>query len=133
MNHTSNSDTDWLDLADAITLLRDQIVEAQARIAGPPGEDDNSPSEDNSPPSEDNSPPGDSDRGVRFELAEITLELSMELTRTNEGRGGLRFAVMGVGLDLGGKRERSNASAHTVTVRLIPRQGGGPVEVRDLD
>ncbi|MFI9163255.1 trypco2 family protein [Kitasatospora aureofaciens] len=119
MNHTSNSDTDWLDLADAITLLRDQIVEAQARIAGPPQEDDN--------------PPGDNDKGVRFELAEITLELSMDLTRTNEGRGGLRFAVMGVGLDLGGKRERSNSNAHTVTVRLIPRHGGGPVEVRDLD
>lgn len=113
MEHASTADDDWLDLADAITLLRDQIVEAQDRIAGPQGV---------------------ADKGVRFGLGEITLELGMELARTRGGHGGLRFAVMGVGLDLGGKRERANTATHTVTVRLTPqRADGGPVEVRDRD
>lgn len=67
MEHASTADDDWLDLADAITLLRDQIVEAQDRIAGPQGV---------------------ADKGVRFGLGEITLELGMELARTRGGTAG---------------------------------------------
>jgi len=96
---------EWLDLADAIALLREQVVEARARIAGP-----------------------EQDGGVRFGLGEITVELGMELTRTRGADGGLRFAVAG----LGGRRERAEKGTHIVTVRLTPRSSDdGPVDVVD--
>ncbi|MGW7256744.1 trypco2 family protein [Streptomyces sp. NPDC054834] len=98
-------DGEWLDLADAIALLREQVVEARVRIAGPEGDD-----------------------GVRFGLGEITVELGMELTRTRGADGGLRFAVAG----LGGRWERVEKGTHTVTVRLTPRSSDGkPVDVGD--
>ncbi|MEV5440874.1 trypco2 family protein [Streptomyces sp. NPDC052682] len=98
-------DGEWLDLADAITLLREQVVEARARIAGP-----------------------DRDGGVRFGLGEITVELGMELTRTLGADGGLRFAVAGIG----GRRERAEKGTHTVTVQLTPRSADGrPLDVGD--
>ncbi|MFE2716948.1 trypco2 family protein [Streptomyces mirabilis] len=100
---------DWLDLADAITLLRDQIAEAQTRIADPDGT-------------------GARHKGVLFNLGEITLELGMELTRLKVGDGGLRFSVV----SLGGKREKSDKGTHKVTVRLDPRgPTGRPVNVSD--
>ncbi|AZP14725.1 hypothetical protein EJC51_47400 [Streptomyces aquilus] len=71
---------DWLDLADAVALLRSQIAEAQARI------DD---------------PQGAGDKGVRFEIGEITVDLGMELTRTRGADGQLRFSVFGVDLGAG--------------------------------
>jgi hypothetical protein len=100
-----------LDLADAITLLRDQIAEAQRRIAAPGG-------------------PGD--KGVRFALGEITLEAGLELAHTRGLDGGLRFSVV----SLGGKREATRTATHTLTVRLSPhRPGGAPgdVDVSDED
>ncbi|ARE79460.1 hypothetical protein B6R96_36150 (plasmid) [Streptomyces sp. Sge12] len=106
-NSNSNStERDMLDLADAITLLRDQIAEAQDRIADPNGE---------------------GDQGIRFGLGEITLELGMELARTNGANGGLRFSVV----NFGGKHEKTDKATHKVTVRLNPRNadGSGPVEV----
>ncbi|MFF1927306.1 trypco2 family protein [Streptomyces sp. NPDC058228] len=109
MSSANATEEDWLDLADAITLLRDQIVEAQTRIA-------------------------QDDRGVRFGLGELTLELGMELARTRGGNGGLRFSVVGVGVSLGGKYEKADKAAHKVTVRLNPHQlGGTPVDVSDED
>ncbi|MFI6006415.1 trypco2 family protein [Streptomyces sp. NPDC051366] len=106
----SNDSEDLLELADAITLLRDQIAEAQNRIADPNG---------------------GADKGIRFELGEITVELGMELARTNGGNGGLRFSVVGVGVSLGGKHERADKATHKVTVRLNPKDvvTGGPAEV----
>lgn len=104
---------DWLDLADAVALLRSQIAEAQARI------DD---------------PQGAGDKGVRFELGEITIDLAMELARTRGTDGQLRFRVFGVDLGGGGKRERADKATHRVTVQLNPkRPDGRPVEVRDRD
>ncbi|WP_242433128.1 trypco2 family protein [Streptomyces sp. Root264] len=58
-----------MDLADAITLLRDQVAEAQDRIADPAGR---------------------GDRGVLFTLGEITLDLGLELTGAKGVNGGLR-------------------------------------------
>lgn len=108
---SGNTGGNWLDLADAIALLRDQIAEAQARIADPNG-------------------PGD--KGVRFGLGEITVELGLELAETEGTNGGLRFGVFGFGANAGGKREGSDKATHRVTVRLDPRRSdGGPVEVRD--
>ncbi|MER5217218.1 trypco2 family protein [Streptomyces sp. NPDC002838] len=109
MNNANSADQDWLDLADAITLLRDQVAEAQARIGSPDGT-------------------GAGHKGVLFTLGEITLELGMELTRTRGIDGGLRFSVVG----LGGRKETGNTASHTVTVQLKPhRPGGGDVDVND--
>ncbi|TGA86381.1 trypco2 family protein [Streptomyces sp. MZ04] len=100
---------DELDLADAITLLREQIAEAQRRVVT------------------------DGDQGVGFGLGEITVELGMELARTRGVDGGLRFSVIG----LGGKKESTRGTTHTVTVCLKPHLPGGgdpgDVEVNDED
>lgn len=103
----SGADGEWLDLADAITLLRDQIAVAQARLADPMGS---------------------GDRGVRFTMGEITLDLGLELTGTKGVDGGLRWSV----ISLGAKKESASKATHTVTVKLTPHgSGGGDVDVSD--
>jgi hypothetical protein len=100
-----------LDLADAITLLREQLDEAQTRI--------NSPDNRGAP-----------HRGVLFGLGEITLELGMELTRTQGVNGGLRFSVV----SLGGKKENLVKATHTITVQLNPhRPDGGEIDISDKE
>ncbi|MFJ4931618.1 trypco2 family protein [Streptomyces sp. NPDC088736] len=107
MSSNSGSDQEWMDLADAITLLRDQIAEAQRRIADPAGA---------------------GDQGVLFTLGEITLDLGLELTGTKGVNGGLRWSV----ISLGGKKESGSKATHSVTVKLTPHQtGGGDVDVSD--
>ncbi|MFE6164156.1 trypco2 family protein [Streptomyces sp. NPDC056486] len=100
---------DELDLADAITLLREQVAEAQRRVVT------------------------DGDQGVGFGLGEITVSLGMELAHTRGVDGGLRFSVVG----LGGKRESTRRCTHTVTVCLKPHLSGGgepgDVQVNDED
>ncbi|MGW5640907.1 trypco2 family protein [Streptomyces sp. NPDC003832] len=109
MVNASGSDQEWMDLADAITLLRDQVAEAQDRIADPAG---------------------GGPRGVLFTLGEITLDLGLELTGTKGVDGGLRWSV----ISLGGKKESGRKATHTVTVKLTPRKaGGGDVEVGDRE
>ncbi|MET7938297.1 trypco2 family protein [Streptomyces sp. NPDC005322] len=109
MGDSNDAGEDWLDLADAITLLRSQIVEARNRLDGGAGAS-----------------------GVHFTLGEITLELGMELARVKGGDGGLRFSVVGVGGKVGGKYEKAEKTTHKVTVRLDAHQlGGGQVEVDD--
>lgn len=106
VGNASGSDQEWMDLADAITLLRDQVAEAQDRIAAPAG----------------------GDRGVLFTLGEITLDLGLELTGSKGVNGGLRWSV----ISLGGKKESGSKATHTVTVKLTPhRPGGGDIDVSD--
>ncbi len=100
----NGSGEDWLDLADAITLLRRQVAEAQRRVAT------------------------EGDEGVLFSLGEITLELGLELTGTRNVDAGLRFAVVSVG----GSAERTRQATHKVTVRLEAHGSDhAPVEVSD--
>ncbi|MFE5893233.1 trypco2 family protein [Streptomyces sp. NPDC056462] len=95
-----------LDLADAVTLLRGQVAEAQQRLRT------------------------QGDAGVQFGLGEITVELGMELARTRGVDGGLRFSVV----SLGGKRESTRKATHTVTMTLNPRlPDGGDIDVSDED
>ncbi|MGW4649085.1 trypco2 family protein [Kitasatospora sp. NPDC004289] len=102
----NSSGDEWMDLADAVALLRRQIAQAQRQAA--------------------ESPADDSD--VRFAVGEITLELGMELTGTRSVNGGLRFAVVSAG----GKAERASKATHKVTVKLTPQDGAGEVVfVRD--
>jgi hypothetical protein len=107
MGSVSGSDEEWMDLADAIALLREQIAEAQDRIAEPMG-------------------PGH--RGVLFTMGEITLDLGLELTGTKGVNGGLRWSV----ISLGGRKESGRKATHTVTVKLTPhRPSGGDIDVSD--
>lgn len=106
MSSTDGTGGEWLDLADAITLLRDQIAEAQRRVADPVG---------------------GGDKGVQFTMGEITLDLGLELTGTKGVNGGLKWSV----ISLGGKKESGTKATHTVHVKLTPhRAGGGDVDVR---
>lgn len=102
---------EWLDLVDAIALLRDQVAQARARLADPAG---------------------GGDQGVRFALGEVTVALGVELARTRGGEGGLRFGVAGSGVSAGGSGAVTRSGSHTVTVVLTAQDAlGGPVEVRD--
>jgi len=96
-------DEGWLDLADAIELLRDQLSVAQLRGEHSP---------------------------LRFVLGEITVEFEVELVRSKNGGGALRFGVV----EADARRERSTRSAQRVTLRLKPEhRGGGDVAVRDTE
>ncbi|MET9572449.1 trypco2 family protein [Streptomyces virginiae] len=107
MSETHGGDGQWMDLADAITLLREQVAEAQRRLADPTV---------------------GGDKGVLFTLGEISVELGLELTGTKGVNGGLRWSV----ISLGGKKESSAKDTHKLTVKLTPhRPGGGDVDISD--
>ncbi|MEU8517878.1 trypco2 family protein [Kitasatospora sp. NPDC048722] len=94
---------DWLDLADAVDLLRRQIVEARRRAGSSP---------------------------VRFEIGDITVDFELELTRTRGGGGELRFGVLGANgkaerTERGTHRISLTLHPHTAD--------GGDVEILDLD
>lgn len=113
MSDTGGPGEQWMDLADAITLLRGQIAEAQKRINVPSTADG-----------------GTADKGVLFTLGEITLELGLELTGTKGVNGGLRWSV----LSFGGKKESGTKDTHKLTMKLVPhRPGGGDVEISDAE
>ncbi|MFE5026033.1 trypco2 family protein [Streptomyces sp. NPDC056656] len=100
---SSGHDEDWLDLADAIEVLRSQLSEAQRRGQG---------------------------SQLRFVLGEITAEFEIELVRTRNGGGALRFGVV----EANGRQERATRSARRVPLRLNPeRRGGGDVSVGDIE
>jgi hypothetical protein len=63
----SGPEEDWLDLADAIEVLRDQLSEAQRRGQG---------------------------SSLRFVLGEITAEFEIELVRKRNGGGALKFGIV---------------------------------------
>ncbi|AZP17417.1 trypco2 family protein [Streptomyces aquilus] len=95
-----------MDLADAITMLREQLAEAQRRVAA------------------------HGDQGVNLTLGEITLQLGMELTHTRGIDGGLRFSA----LSFGGKRERADRGTHTLTLTLnAGGPDGRPLDVNDRE
>lgn len=95
--------SDWLDLADVLTALHEQLAEAQIRAAGSP---------------------------IRFSVEEVTVELGMELQRSANGNGGLRFGVV----SLSGGGERARHGTHTVSLRLNAHTDTGEVvDVADLD
>jgi hypothetical protein len=91
-----------LGLADAIGLLRDELL--QARAAG-----------------------GNSD--IQLPVNSMTVELKVTATRSVDGKAG--FTVPVVGLEVGGGAGREHAAGHTVTVVFggpVDREGN-PVKV----
>ncbi|MFD7643723.1 trypco2 family protein [Kitasatospora sp. NPDC059795] len=89
-----------LALADAVELLRDELVEARRRLAA------------------------GGDRGVPLALGRITVQLGLELAHTRGGGAKLGFSVVGVD----GKTERTRKTTHTVTLEIGPHEAG-PEEV----
>jgi hypothetical protein len=97
------TDTDWLDLADALTALRGQLAEAQARAVG---------------------------SAIKLSVQEVTVEFGLELQRTAKRDGGLRFGVVSVGA--GGDRARRATHKVSVKLSA-QSQDGGTVNVSDED
>lgn len=61
---------------------------------------------------------------LRFRIDEITLQFQVEVERTTEGGGGIKFWVV----ELGGKHAATSTTTHTVTIPLKPvRKDGSPV------
>jgi hypothetical protein len=109
MSDTHGGNGHWMDLADAVALLRTQIAEAQSRLTDPSGS---------------------GDKGVLFTLGEITVELGLELTGTKGVDGGVRWSV----ISLGGKKESGTKDTHKLTVKLTPHlPGGGNMDINDED
>ncbi|QQQ80743.1 hypothetical protein IOD16_23030 [Saccharothrix sp. 6-C] len=86
---------DWLDLADAIDVLRDQLSQAQRRGKDSP---------------------------LRFVLGEITAEFEIELVRAKGGGGGLKFGV--VEASARGERTNRSTQRLTLRLNPQHRDGG---------
>ncbi|MFF2406319.1 trypco2 family protein [Streptomyces sp. NPDC058092] len=99
----STDGDDWLDLADALDLLRSQVAESQRRAQR---------------------------SEVRFGVEQITVDFELELMRTREGGGGLRFGVA----DAKARQESGRRSVQRVSLTLKPeRPGGGDVQIGDWE
>jgi NTP-dependent ternary system trypsin peptidase co-occuring protein len=94
---------EWLDLADALTALRDQLAEAQARAYYSP---------------------------IHLSVEEVTIEFGLELQRSAHANGGLRFGVVSV--DGSGQRDRKATHTVTVRL-TAHGEDGAPVDVSDVD
>ncbi len=91
-----------LGLADAIAVLRDELLRARAAGAG---------------------------SEIQLPVDSMTVELTVTATRSREGKAG--FTVPFVGVELGGGAGREHASGHRVTVVFggpVDREGN-PVKV----
>jgi hypothetical protein len=91
-----------LGLADAIAVLRDELLRARAAGAG---------------------------SDIQLPVDSMTVELTVTATRSLDGKAG--FTVPLVGVELGGGGSRGHESGHTVTVVFggpVDREGN-PVKV----
>ena len=62
--------------------------------------------------------------GLRFEVGEVTVEIHVEVERSANVKGGIKFWVV----ELGGSDGRKDKSIHKVTIPLKPlRRDGKPV------
>jgi len=102
MSERNVASADGLGLADAIGLLRDELLRARAAGAG---------------------------SDIQLPVESMTVELTVTATRSADGRAG--FTVPVVGLELGGGGARERGSEQKVTVvfgRPVDREGK-PVKV----
>jgi hypothetical protein len=97
-----------VELSDAIELVRQQLVSAQARgrqvAAG---------------------------QALTFAVGKVSLDLSGEVTTSVGGSGGVKFWVV----TADAKAERARAAAHRVVVELVPQtiEGGSFIVSDELD
>jgi hypothetical protein len=95
---------DGLGLADAIALLRDELLEAQAAGAG---------------------------SDIQLPVESMTVQLTVKATKSKDGKAGFKVPI--VGLELGGGAGREHGSEQTVTVVFggpVDR-AGRPVKVAE--
>jgi len=97
---------DGLGLADAIGLLRDELL--RARTAGV-GSD------------------------VQLPVESMTVELTVTATRSVDGKAGFTVPVAGVHVGGSGARERGSEQKVTVVFGAPVDRGGNPVKVAQAD
>lgn len=81
-------------LQEAITALRAELIESVAASQG---------------------------ERLRFEVGEITMEFQIEVERSTEAKGDIKFWVV----DLGTSETTKDKNVHTVTIPLKPLQADG--------
>jgi hypothetical protein len=65
---------------------------------------------------------------IRFGIHELDVELSVQVVRTAEGKGGIKFWV--VSAEAGGKY--SSTDIHKVKISLLPTDAGGkPIQISE--
>jgi Trypsin-co-occurring domain 2 len=93
---------DGLGLADAIGLLRDELLKARADGAG---------------------------SDIQLPVESMTVVLTVEATRSLEGKAGFRVPVVELELGGGGSRQRSTGQTVTVVFGEPVDRDGRPVKV----
>ena len=102
MSERNVASADGLGLADAIGLLRDELL--RARAAG-----------------------GDSD--IQLPVESMTVELTVTATRSLDGKVGFEVPVVGLQLGGGGARERGSEQKVTVVLGGPVDRAGKPVKI----
>ncbi len=97
--------TDGIELAEAITMVRRNLIEARAQGAS---------------------------EGIQFPVSSLTIELKVVATRTADGKAGFKVPI--VNAELGGSISHESEWAQTITVTLgAPVDGQGrPALVADV-
>ena len=99
------SDDELVELADAIGVVRDQLVAAQTASRQTPA-----------------------GQKLIFAVGKVTIEFAGEVKKTAGVSGGIKFWVA----TADAKAERSRGASHKVTVELTPQApGGAPYTVND--
>jgi hypothetical protein len=65
---------------------------------------------------------------LRFQVGEVELQFQVEIERSREGGGGIRFWVV----ELGGKTSQASTTTHLVTIPLTPVTSEGKPIVTGL-
>jgi hypothetical protein len=102
MSERNAASVDGLGLADAIGLLRDELL--RARAAG-------------------------ADSDIQLPVESMTVELTVTATRSLDGKVGFTVPVVGVQLGGGGERERGSEQKVTVVFGGPVDRSGAPVKV----
>ena len=102
MSERDAAPADGLGLADAIGLLRDELLSARAAGA---------------------------DSDIQLPVESLTVELTVTATRSLDGKAGFTVPVVGLGLGGGGARERGSEQKVTVMFGGPVNRAGNPVKV----
>ena len=102
MSEPNAAPADGLGLADAIGLLRDELLRARAAGAG---------------------------ADIQLPVESMTVELTVTATRSADGKVGFTVPVVGLQLGGGGARERGSEQKVTVVFGGPVDRSGNPVKV----
>ena len=102
MSEPNTVPADGLGLADAIALLRDELLRARAEGA---------------------------DSDIQLPVESMTVELTVTATRSLDGKAGFTVPVVGLQLGGGGARERGSEQKVTVVFGGPVDRAGNPVKV----